>query len=71
MVQESDEGRGEALREWRSWDSRLLRAALLAPEDSASREGKWRKRRLSICFRIHRSDEGGWRGFRKIEIYQG
>jgi hypothetical protein len=28
---------GEEGREWRSpWDSRLLRAALLAPEDSAS-----------------------------------
>ena len=40
MVQESDEGRGEVVREHRyPWDSILLRAARLGLEGSASRKG--------------------------------
>ena len=62
----------EVTGEWMSvMGNRLLGAAWPPPEDSASREGKWRKRRLSICFRIHRSDESGWRDERRMEIPLG
>lgn len=44
---------------WRSpLDTRLLRAAWLAPEDSAFREDGWRKGRYPIWFRLSRYDEG-------------
>jgi hypothetical protein len=39
-------------------NSRLLRAALLAPENSASREDGWGKGSLPVCFRVYRSKDG-------------
>lgn len=44
MVQESDGGRGEVVREWWSpWDSRLLRAGWLGPKSSESRGDMWER----------------------------
>ena len=50
----------EVVGEWMStWVIKLLRAARLAPKDSANREDEWAgKGSLPVWFRIHRSDEG-------------
>ena len=59
----------EVVGEWMStWVIKLLRAARLAPKDSANREDEWAgKGSLLVWFRIHRSDEGGWRGGRRMK----
>jgi hypothetical protein len=43
-------------------ECKFLKAALLALENNASRKDGWGKESSPVCFRIHRSDEGGQRG---------
>lgn len=63
---------GEVQGEWKSpWDCRLLRAAWLALQGSVNREDGHEKGNLRLCFRIHRSDEGGLRDVRRMEVPLG